>query len=362
MDTKIEEVLFYHLDICITLFMWSVLLTIDMLSFNYMLVFPLILLIALLSIFQVRGNFVDFVKAESANHTNFGSNLSSESGQTQQATNATDRIQHVIIIVMENKGYTQVIGSGSAPYQNQLAKNYASASKYYGVYPDSLPNYISIISGYPYLTVDKDPSTMSPLKEQTIVNLLQSKNLTWKGYFEDMPQFCHLKDTGGSGYIAHHNPFVYFDIRNSNSCKNTVGLDQFYKDLSNQTVPNYSFIVPNNIHNTHDSTVTQGDDWLSKFVPKIINSPTFNNTALFIVYDEGKKHDASGFGSGKYAVTGGRLPLLLVSPFVNKGFVSPLEYTHYNLLTTVEKMLNIGNLGKGDASAKPMTDLFRTLP
>jgi hypothetical protein len=51
-----------------------------------------------------------------------------------------------------------------------------------------------------------------------------------------------------------------------------------------------------------------------------------------------------------------------VSPFANKGFVSSLEYTHYNLLTTVEKILNLGNLGKGDAAAKPMTDLFRTLP
>ena len=321
---------------------------------------------ALLFTASLKDDFIGHTAKAEVNLTNVTVNNSGLRGlnatQANMNTPLNSSIKNVIIIVMENKGYTQVIGSGGAPYQNQLAKNYASASNYYGVYPDSLPNYISIISGYPYLTVDKDPNTMSPLKEQTIVNLLQSKNLTWKGYFEDMPQVCHLKDSGGSGYIAHHNPFVYFDIRNNNSCKNTVGLDEFYKDLSNQTLPNYSFIVPNNIHNTHDSTVAQGDDWLSKFVPKIINSPTFNNTALFIVYDEGKKHDTSGFGSGKYAVTGGRLPLLLVSPFANKGFVSSLEYTHYNLLATVEKILNLGNLGKGDASAKPMTDLFRILP
>jgi phospholipase C len=139
-------------------------------------------------------------------------------------TNATiNGINHVIIIVMENKGYTQIIGASDAPYQNELAKKYASASKYYGVFPDSLPNYISIISGYPYLTKDKDPGTIPPLKEQTIVNLLQSKNLTWKGIFEDMPDVCHLKDSGKSGYIVHHNPFVYFDIRNDDRCKNTIG-------------------------------------------------------------------------------------------------------------------------------------------
>lgn len=316
----------------------------------------------LLLVSQLKGNFMAFSKAELATSLTNLVNLSSESGQSQQATTPSESMQHVIIVVMENKGYDQVIGSSDAPYQSKLAKDYASASRYYGVYPDSLPNYISIISGYSYITKDKDPGTLAPLKEQTIVNLLQTKNLSWKGYFEDMPQACHLKDSGGSGYIAHHNPFVYFDLRNDDSCRNTVGLDEFYKDLSNQTLPNYSLIVPNNIHNTHDSTVSEGDNWLSKFVPKIINSATFNNTALFIVYDEGKKHDESGFGSGKYAVNGGRLPLLLVSPFANKGFVSSVDYTHYNLLATVEKMLNLGNLGKGDVAAKPMTDLFRTLP
>ena len=282
-----------------------------------------------------------------------------DSSNANSSSNLNNGIEHVIIIVMENKGYTEIIGSPDAPYQNELARKYSSASKYFGVYPDSLPNYISIIAGYPYLTKDKDPGTMTPLKNPTIVNLLQSKNLTWKGYFEDMPDACHLKDSGKSGYIAHHNPFVYFDIRNDDRCKNTVGLDNFYKDLSNDALPNYSFVVPNNIHDSHDSTVADGDKWLSTFIPKIINSKAFNNTTLFIVYDEGQKHDKSGFGSGTYAVTGGRLPLILVSPIANNGYVSPTEYTHYNLLSTVEKILDLGNLGKGDATAKPMIDLFR---
>jgi phospholipase C len=269
-------------------------------------------------------------------------------------------INHIIVLVMENKGYTQIIGSSDAPFQNELAKKYASASKYYGVFPDSLANYISIISGKPYITQDKDPGELSPLKEQTIVNLLQSKNMTWKGYFEDMPSSCYLKDAGKSGYIAHHNPFVYFDIRNDDKCKNTVTLDTFYKDLSSGTLPNFSFVVPNNIHNTHDSTVADGDKWLSTFVPQIINSPIFSSNALFIVYDEGQKHDKSGFGSGDYAVTGGHLNLILVSPVAKAGFVSTNQYTHYNLLSTIENMLDLGNLGKGDAISEPMMDLIRS--
>ena len=320
-------------------------------SFNAKALFLLGFVLIVLSVFQFRGNFINFNSIAQA-ETNFTDNTSG------QNTTMNWKIQHVIILIMENKGYNQVIGSSEAPYQNVLVKHYASASKYYGVYPDSLPNYIAMISGYPYITEDKDPGMLTPLKEPTIVNLLQSKNLTWKGYFEDMPGVCHIKDSGKSGYIVHHNPFVYFNIRNDDSCKNTVGLDNFIKDLSNANVPNYSFIVPNNIHNSHDSTVGEGDKWLSTFIPKIMNSAIFNNTILFIVYDEGQKHDESGFGSGTYGVKGGRLPLIAVSPLAKEGFVSPVEYSHYNLLSTIEKILSLGNLGKGDALSRPMMDLF----
>ncbi len=318
------------------------------------------LLIAINSIFAIpiAKAEANFTNMTNSNSTLNGSNLNMTVNQTNSNINQANSINHIIIIIMENKGYKQVIGSSDAPYQNELVKKYASASKYYGVYPDSLPNYISLIAGYPYLTQDKDPGKVPPLKEHTIVNLLQSKNLTWKGYFEDMPSSSYLKDSGKSGYIAHHNPFAYFDIRNDDRCKNKVGMDNFYNDLSGNSLPNYSFVVPNNIHDSHDSTVADGDKWLSTFMPKIINSPSFNSTALFIVYDEGQKHDKSGFGSGTYAVTGGNLPLILVSPLAKNGYISPNEYSHYNLLSTVEKLLKLGNLGKGDVNAKPMTDLY----
>jgi len=107
-------------------------------------IFPLGLVIISMIVIQCTGSFANI----SATANTFGSNSA---------------IQHVIIIIMENKGYSEIIGSPDAPYQNELAKKYSSASKYFGVYPDSLPNYISIIAGYPYLTKDKDPGTMTPL-------------------------------------------------------------------------------------------------------------------------------------------------------------------------------------------------------
>ena len=54
-------------------------------------------------------------------------------------------INHVIIVIMENKEYTQVIGPSDALYQNELAKKYCFCFKVLWSLSNSLPNYLSIM-------------------------------------------------------------------------------------------------------------------------------------------------------------------------------------------------------------------------
>jgi hypothetical protein len=57
------------------------------------------------------------------------------------------RSSHVVIVVMENKDYADVIASPAAPYANQLAARYALASASYGIRHPSLPNYLALTGG-----------------------------------------------------------------------------------------------------------------------------------------------------------------------------------------------------------------------
>jgi phospholipase C len=288
---------------------------------------------------------------------------SNSSNNSVRLNSSYGKIQHVVIIIMENRGYPEVIDNPNATYQNQLAKNYAIASKYYAVKQESLPNYISMIAGAPLIKENMDPNETKPLGEKNLIDLFEAKNITWKSYNQDMPGVCDLTDFGESNYTVHHNPFVYFsDIRNNTErCKNVVGLNQFSEDLKNNNLPNYSFVVPNDFNNTHDTTVAYGDHWLSTFLPEIVNSPVFNSTVVFITYDEGQENSTEGFGNGIYSVNGGHIPMIIVSPLVKSGFRSPEQYSHYSLLSTVEKIFNTGNLGRGDRSdsGKPLFELFR---
>jgi len=270
-------------------------------------------------------------------------------------------IRHVIIIVMENEGYGSVIGSPSAPYQNQLASQYALAANYFAVSHPSLPNYLALVAGDTLgVTSDCLPAQCA-LPNTTITSLLDGKGLTWKEYAESMPASCSQNDSQDGLYVAKHDPFVYIDGITGNSgsgatsayCgSHVVPFTQFSKDLTSSNLPSYSFITPNLCDDAHSCALSTGDQWLSTIVPGIINSSSFATTALFIVYDEGSNN--AGFGPN----SGGQVVCMLVSPFARTGYVSQVPYSHYSLLATVEAIFNTGNLGRNDATAAVMSDLF----
>jgi phospholipase C len=127
-------------------------------------------------------------------------------------------------------------------------------------------------------------------------------------------------------------------------------LGQLWLDLQAGALPSYSFITPNICNDAHSCPLAVGDQWLSTIVPRVISSSSFATTALFIAYDEGASNDVNGGG--------GQVVCMLVSPFARAGYASHAAYSHYSLLATVEAIFNLGNLGRDDATAYAMSDLF----
>ncbi|HTT32982.1 MAG TPA: alkaline phosphatase family protein [Methylomirabilota bacterium] len=57
------------------------------------------------------------------------------------------RLDHVFVIMMENHGYSQIIGNPDTPFANQYAKAVNSATNYFAVAHPSLTNYLEIAGG-----------------------------------------------------------------------------------------------------------------------------------------------------------------------------------------------------------------------
>src|SRR5581483_8886869 len=76
------------------------------------------------------------------------------------AATTVPRPDHVVVVIFENHGYSQIIGSSQAPYINSLAKAGASFTASHGVTHPIQPNYVALFSGSPQgLTDDSCPHT-----------------------------------------------------------------------------------------------------------------------------------------------------------------------------------------------------------
>ena len=266
------------------------------------------------------------------------------------------------MIVMENKSYSQIIGSPEAPYINQMAHTYASAAHYYAIRHPSLPNYLALTSGSTQGLISDCPNCSFDVRN--LVDQLEEQKKSWKAYMEDMPNPCFngvsagpLDSVGSSLYARKHNPWMYFkDVSgNPQRCNQVVPLTQFSSDLQRNQLPDFVWITPNLVHDMHDGTIHDGDSWLASFVPQILDSSAWkDNGVLFLLWDEGND-DAGCCGDA----SGGRTPALVIAAKGKRGFQSDVNYTHYSVLRTIEDSWQLGVLGgAGDPGTRPMADFF----
>jgi hypothetical protein len=263
------------------------------------------------------------------------------------------RYAHVIWIVMENHAYSQVIGSASAPYENQLAGQCGLATNYKAVTHPSLPNYIAMTSGGTQGVTDDNPPSSHPLSAASIFSQVKAAGLTWRSYEEAMPSNCYLGSSGR--YAVKHNPAAYFvPIRSDCAVwdvpMGTTSGGAFLNDLSANTLPAFSFVTPDMCNDTHDCGVGTGDSWLQGWIPKIVASPAYQsgNTAIVLTWDEDD------------FTTVNQVATIVISPTTTPGTRSATAFNHYSLLKTTEQMLGISTyLGHaGDAGTTSMRSAF----
>ncbi len=271
---------------------------------------------------------------------------------------------HVVVVLEENESYPAVIGSPSMPYLNSLASQNALATQYYANTHPSIGNYFMLTAGQ---LITNNDSLNSTVNVDNIVRHLLTAGKTWKSYAESLPSVGYI---GGDQYpyIRHHNPLSYFsDVTNSSVQRlNLVPFTQFATDLSNNPLPNYAFVVPNQNHNAHDcptaptgctnaQKLATADAWLKSNIAPLLTNPGFQQDGiLIIVFDEGFNTDT--------AHGGGHVAEIAVGPGVRKGFKSTAFYQHQNVLRTTLDALGVHSYPGIGGSSADMSDLFGAAP
>jgi hypothetical protein len=262
------------------------------------------------------------------------------------APNPLPRFEHVLVVVLENKSQSNLLGNRDAPNFNRLAKRYAVLSRYGGVAHPSLPNYLALISGSTHGI--RTDCTSCVVSGRNLADTLEQANLSWKTYAEGLPRPGFTGASSGR-YAKKHVPFLYFRnvLAKVSRVRRVVPLRQLSRDLAATRLPTFSLIVPDLCHDMHDCSIQAGDAWLGRFLKPLLRSRKLAESAIFVITDEPAdvRPDAS-------------VPALALGPLVLLGSSYSRTTSHYGLLRTIEDAWGLPRLGRS-AQARPVTGIWR---
>ena len=274
----------------------------------------------------------------------------STAAATSASPPSSAAIGPIYVIVMENKESSEVLGNLDAPFLNRLAAEYAVATSYTGVAHPSQPNYLALFSGSTQGVTDDGVHTITDA--QTLAGQIEAAGRTWHVAAENIPDGCFTGSTASGGpdgagdYARKHNPAISFGqiAGDPAECSRIVDFAHFDADLGD-----FWLIVPNLCHDMHDCSIADGDAFLARFVPTILDASSFKSDGvLFLTFDEGTS-DAGG---------GGTVATLAIGPGAAAETASDAAYDHYSLLRTVEDAWGLPCLANA-CEARSMADLLR---
>lgn len=286
-------------------------------------------------------------------------------GSALAAPGALAPFDHVFLIVLENRGYDQVIGNTDMPTLNALARRYGLATDYHGVGHPSLPNYVALITGDTWGSQSDDPSQR--FDHASLAGQLEARGLTWKAYMQALPAPGYSGDYAGPNgalYAKKHDPFMLIPAiaGDPNRAREVVPLQQLGADLETGRAPSFAFIVPDVCHDMHGAPSCRdtraldraGDAFVKTWVDRIMASSDWTgHSAIVVTFDEAPEGIAAVLGLGKNHVA-----TIVVTTDGPRGATLAAPTSHYALLHTLEEAWGLPYLAKA-GTAPSMAPLFR---
>ena len=238
-----------------------------------------------------------------------------------------------------------------------LASQGVTYTNYFATTHPSEPNYCAVVGGDNF-GMDNDDFNQVPSNVSTVVDLLDTKGISWAEYEEGMPYAGYQgynfsnQTTYANDYVRKHNPLILYESVTSNATRLSLikNFTSFYSDLAAQTLPQWSFITPNMTDDGHDTTITFAANWARTFLEPLLNNTYFtNNTLILLTFDEADTYTEH---NNIFTIAlGGAIPANL------KGTNDSTFYNHYSALSSVSVNWGLPSLGRWDCNA----NVFQTV-
>lgn len=256
------------------------------------------------------------------------------------------------------------------PYYYFMASQFATSDRWFAPAPtETEANRLYLVAATSVGHVHRPTMQVSA---KTIFDLLDAKNISYKIYYLDATLNTELDDF--SGFMAtHQNKFA--------------PISQYFMDLQNGTLPQVSYIEPGFIEGTSEhpglgNHIQEGASDVAKIINALMASSSWKDSAFILVYDEGggfydhvpppttNVPNPDGIPPQDFITTnppdpkgdftryGFRVPMMVVSPFTKKHYVSHTVTDSTAALKMIEARFGLPNLNKRDAAGMDMSEFF----
>jgi phospholipase C len=287
-------------------------------------------------------------------------------------------------------------------YYYYMASNFATSDRWFSpVMSRTQLNRAYIIAATSQGHAYPIPTNGSQFTATPIFEVLQNDGITWRIYVDSDNTTCAgesgdtLSECLLEGY-SYLNQFTYEEtILNSagqtpDLLQNIAPISQFYTDILNEkTLPQVIMIESASTEgldehpsdsDQYPENIQAGAAYAANVINKFMTSPSWNDSALIFTYDEGggfydhvqpqpvpvpdpntdqyptdlQSNDACDgadqtSGICSFGMTGSRVPLIVISPFAKKNYVSHVVRDTTAWLNLIEERFNIPALTQRDA-------------
>ena len=304
---------------------------------------------------------------------------------------------HVVVVILENKSFGQIIGNPAALNINALAAEGAGIvnspsdpgaliSGSHALRHPSQPNYLELFSGnHQGVLQDGRPGTSSeplsaplPFNTPNLAAALLASGFSFATYSEDLPSVgfdgdSYSTDPAKTQYQRKHNPVANWQAADAPANHHVpFSCNQPFTAFPTNAagyaaLPTVSFVVPNQQNDMHDGSIPQGDVWLkTRILDGYYQWAKTHNSLLIVTFDEDATNTLTNQIATIFAgalVKPGNYPETNINPPDARppdGLITPTgtAMNHYNVLRTIEEMFGLAPLG-GSANTPALTDIFR---
>lgn len=254
------------------------------------------------------------------------------------------------------------------PFYYELATQFATSDRFFSsLLANTNPNRQYLFTGTSFGHAFPDPAPAGGWKQKTIFRALNEAGVSWAYYYQDnsvyLSDFADWNDGTISGKVK--NISEMFQILAS--------------PTADQDLPQVIFIEragASGLDEHPENNVQAGAQVVENMIRKLMASAAWKSSAFILTYDEagGLYDHVAPFQvptpddiapilspknfQGRFNLSGFRIPMVVVSPWVKPHFVSHKNRELTSILKFIEVSFKVPSLTRRDAAADDMTEFF----